>query len=393
MTLADFNDRLLLGLKGTMSEAELHFIRARLHRRAAVQGPPRRAADAPAGRAGLRPAPARSCSTLTAACSTRSPTCSPSSPAPAQPAPWCRTFNADGLLFPVRVRTGDRKGDLAWMPLQHWRVLRTLHNPRYAGAFAYGRRRDAHRRQRQDQPSTPCPASNGSPSSPTPTPVTSAGNNTKPTSSCCWPTPAPAAPTAPPARPAKAPRCCRAWPSAAAAARRMTVRYHTRRGTEVPDYQCLPATPSKTAPGAARPCPAAASTPPIGQLLLDTLTPLALEVALTVQAELETRADEADAAPPPACRARTPPRRAGPPALPRRRPRQPARRRHPRSRLERRAARACKPPRTTTTANRRRHDHLTEQHKTRIRALAADFPALWTDPATPSESASASSAC
>jgi len=26
----DFSDRLLLGLKGTMSEAELHFIRARL---------------------------------------------------------------------------------------------------------------------------------------------------------------------------------------------------------------------------------------------------------------------------------------------------------------------------------------------------------------------------
>ena len=37
------------------------------------------------------------------------------------------------------------------------------------------------------------------------------------------------------------------------------------------------------------------STPPIGQLLLDTLTPLALEVALTVQAEIEARADEADA--------------------------------------------------------------------------------------------------
>ncbi len=33
----------------------------------------------------------------------------------------------------------------------------------------------------------------------------------------------------------------------------------------------------------------------IGRLLLDTLTPLALEVALTVQAELDTRADEADA--------------------------------------------------------------------------------------------------
>ena len=51
----DFNDRLLLGLKGTMSEAELHFIRARLiggqlskARRGELQ-------MAPAGRAGLRP--------------------------------------------------------------------------------------------------------------------------------------------------------------------------------------------------------------------------------------------------------------------------------------------------------------------------------------------------
>src|SRR6266566_7857129 len=36
-----------------------------------------------------------------------------------------------------------RKGELAWMPLRHWRVLRTLHNPRYAGAFVYGQRREA----------------------------------------------------------------------------------------------------------------------------------------------------------------------------------------------------------------------------------------------------------
>lgn len=44
----------------------------------------------------------------------------------------------DVELFPVRVRTGAHKGELA----AHWRVLRTLHNPRYAGAFAYGRRRE-----------------------------------------------------------------------------------------------------------------------------------------------------------------------------------------------------------------------------------------------------------
>jgi hypothetical protein len=50
-------------------------------------------------------------------------------------------FHQQHLLFPVRIRAGARKGELAWAPLRHWRVLRTLHNPRYAGAFAYGRRR------------------------------------------------------------------------------------------------------------------------------------------------------------------------------------------------------------------------------------------------------------
>lgn len=52
-------------------------------------------------------------------------------------------FNTAGLLFPVRIRKGTHKGELAWMPLRHWRVLRTLHNPSYAGAFAYGQRREA----------------------------------------------------------------------------------------------------------------------------------------------------------------------------------------------------------------------------------------------------------
>jgi DNA invertase Pin-like site-specific DNA recombinase len=44
-------------------------------------------------------------------------------------------FNRNRLRFPVRIRKGAHKGELAWQPLTHWRVLRTLHNPRYAGAF------------------------------------------------------------------------------------------------------------------------------------------------------------------------------------------------------------------------------------------------------------------
>jgi len=42
--LGQFNDRMLLGLKGTMSEAELHFIKARL--RGVLQGPDRNTINA-----------------------------------------------------------------------------------------------------------------------------------------------------------------------------------------------------------------------------------------------------------------------------------------------------------------------------------------------------------
>ena len=43
------------------------------------------------------------------------------------------------------------------MPLHHWRVLRTLHNPRYAGAFVYGRHRERTAPQRQDPLPRPLP--------------------------------------------------------------------------------------------------------------------------------------------------------------------------------------------------------------------------------------------
>ena len=49
----DFNDRLVLGLKGTMSEAELHLIRHRLDRRAAAQGGQGRAPPGSPGRVRL----------------------------------------------------------------------------------------------------------------------------------------------------------------------------------------------------------------------------------------------------------------------------------------------------------------------------------------------------
>src|SRR6476660_4034083 len=138
----EFNDRLLLGLKGTMSEAELHFIRARLRggqlskaRRGELKiALPDGLVDDPAGRVvldpdtGVREAASHLFTVFHRTGSARA---------------VVKEFTDAGLLFPVRVRTGTHKGELVWMPLRHWRVLRTLHNPRYAGAFVYGQRREA----------------------------------------------------------------------------------------------------------------------------------------------------------------------------------------------------------------------------------------------------------
>ena len=48
-------------------------------------------------------------------------------------------FRQQGLLFPRRLRKGTDKGRLVWDKLCHSRALQVLHNPRYAGAFVFGK--------------------------------------------------------------------------------------------------------------------------------------------------------------------------------------------------------------------------------------------------------------
>jgi hypothetical protein len=52
-----------------------------------------------------------------------------------------RAFRRHHVPFPRRVRSGPHQGELVWGDLQHHDVLRILHNPCYAGAFAFGRTR------------------------------------------------------------------------------------------------------------------------------------------------------------------------------------------------------------------------------------------------------------
>jgi DNA invertase Pin-like site-specific DNA recombinase len=137
---AHFNDRLLLGLKGTMSEAELHVLRARLQggilnkarRGELFIRPPMGFAYDALGRLVLDP-DQQIQRTIRMLFDTFQRTGSAMA--------TVREFRNAGLFFPRRIHSGPGKGDVIWGKLEHSHVLRVLHNPRYAGVFVYGRSR------------------------------------------------------------------------------------------------------------------------------------------------------------------------------------------------------------------------------------------------------------
>ena len=144
---AHFNDRLLLGLKGTMSEAELHVLRTRLQggirnkaRRGELELPlPIGFVYTADGKITLDPDERIRTSVQLIFESFRH---SRSATA------VVRRFTREGWQFPRRVRRGIGKGDVLWGSLDHSRVIQILHNPRYAGAFVYGRTRTVHSAKR-----------------------------------------------------------------------------------------------------------------------------------------------------------------------------------------------------------------------------------------------------
>ena len=387
---AEFNDRLLLGLKGTMSEAELHFIRARL--RGGQLSKARRGelplllpvglVYDPAGKvmidpdAGVQHAVRHLFTTFARTGSARA---------------TVQAFRDEDLSFPARVRTGPHKGELTWMPLRHWRVLRTLHNPRYAGAFVYGQSRG---RKTLDGRIT---------SEKVPRDQWTALIHDAHPGYIAWEQfetnqQTLAANAAAHARdgdrgPAReGPALLQGLAVCGRCGRRMTVGYHRRGDIEVPDYRCMGQAIQTGSP----PChtvPGATIDPAIAQLLLDTVTPVALDVALTVQAELEARADDADAL------RRSHVERA-------RHHAELARRRYlavdPDNRLVadsleadwndalRRLNDADADYQRATVAAQAR---LTDEHKARVRALAADFPRRGPTRPPPPGNANASPGC
>jgi len=133
----DPNDRLLLGVKGTLSEAELMTLRTRLYEgrwNKARKGQLRRSV--------------------------------PTGYLPAPDGQWIKDPNrhvqerlgyvfalfrrfavarqvllklkVEKLMLPVRIPGGPRKGQLVWKEPSYWALVRILRNPAYAGAYVYG---------------------------------------------------------------------------------------------------------------------------------------------------------------------------------------------------------------------------------------------------------------
>jgi len=138
----NYNDRLLLGLKGTMSEAELHLLKSRMEegkRAKARRGELFRTLPCgyvrrPSGEIALDPdEEARAVIRLIFDVFDRQLSIN-------GVLAWCA---AHDVRLPCRVRAGATAGELEWRRPNRYQLGRMLRNPAYAGAYTYGRRRAA----------------------------------------------------------------------------------------------------------------------------------------------------------------------------------------------------------------------------------------------------------
>lgn len=286
-----YNDRLLLGLKGTMSEAELHILRARLTggiiskaERGELRLPlPTGLVYDEVGRV-VRDPDTRVRETVELLFAVFQRTGSATA--------TVRHFGQEGLPFPLRIRSGPQKGQLVFTPLLHSRVLRVLWNPRYAGAFVFGRTRmlptaegairqtrlprdewrvlirDAHEAYiswGQHEQNLRRLSEN----------ATAYGSDR-----CKSP-------------PREGPALLQGIAICGRCGNRMSVAYRQRGDTTVPVYRCQRQGIEHSKP-ACQTIPGADLDEAISQILIEAVTPLSLEVALSVESEIRARTEEVD---------------------------------------------------------------------------------------------------
>jgi DNA invertase Pin-like site-specific DNA recombinase len=287
---AHFNDRLLLGLKGTMSEAELHVLRARLRggilskaQRGELESP------LPIGfcydanlRVILHP-DKQVQETIRTFFRTFRRTGSAFA--------TMRDFRARGIKFPRCARAGPAKGEIIWGDLETSRALWILHNPRYAGAFFFGRTRQ--RKHGRSGSFLRLPREEWTAL----IPGAHAGyitweefeenlrrlrENSQAQGADRRQSP-----------PREGPALLQGLVICGRCGERMTVRYSVREGKLLPIYACQRKGIQQGEP-ICQVIHGQHVDDSIGRLLLQSVTPVALEVTLTVQKELESHASEVD---------------------------------------------------------------------------------------------------
>lgn len=286
-----FNDRLLLGLKSTMGEAELHVMRMRL-----LGGMLNKAARGelktllPVGlvytqenEVVLDP-DKQVQESIRMFFQTFRRTGSATS--------TVKAFRKQGMKFPHRLKEGPHKGDLVWRELRHSKALNTLHNPRYAGAFSYGRTKGCKRpdgsRHCKKLPRgewhTLLPGAHDGYVSWEEFEANQRrlSENAQAHGSDRRKSP-----------PREGPAMLQGLAICGLCGNPMTVRYRERKGRLLPIYLCQ----REGIEHAKRLCqsiPGTCIDEAIGELLAQSVTPLNLELALSVQKELQGRVEEAD---------------------------------------------------------------------------------------------------
>jgi DNA invertase Pin-like site-specific DNA recombinase len=283
-----FNDRLLLGLKGTMSEAELHIIRARL-----LGGMLNKA------RRGELPLRLPVGFILNG---TGKTVFDPDIQVQkvlrlffekfkeqGSSQKVVRFFRLQGIHFPKRLHTGPDKGKLIWVPLTTSRAIGIVHNPCYAGAYAYGRRQS--RRDGDGHLSI-----KGFPQQKWHTLIMDAHegyitwkefeeNQRQLTSNLIYSQEA--------TPPREGPGLLQGIVVCGVCGGRMAVRYHKNYNRLYHHYCCKGMGNTQAFPY----CQVVSGThidKAVGELLLEVITPTAIEVALAVQEEVQKRIDDVE---------------------------------------------------------------------------------------------------
>jgi len=287
-----FNDRLLLGLKGTMSEAELHVLRARL-----LGGQLNKARR---GELWIRPPIGYLCDNsgrliidpdrqIHGAVRLLFETFRRLGSAEQV----VRHFSQEGIRWPRRLSVGPRAGEVVWGNLLHSRTLNILHNPRYAGAFVYGRTRQRkvglgghvhYRRLPRDQWKVFLPNSH-------PGYISweeYVANQAKLLENANG-----YGPDRLKSPPREGTALLQGLALCGLCGQRMGVRYYVRQGHLVPEYLCQRRA-IETAQPRCQIIPGAGMDKAVARLVLEAVTPSALEVALEVFEELRNRKAEVD---------------------------------------------------------------------------------------------------